>query len=235
MLETRSFYRFHGELWFYSDFNRFIVLILLQGTLIISQFHDNMIIEGPCYISAWLCRMTLQMFGINTVPLHTHEAEGFLPSASLAESLITKWTKAIVLVTPNNPVSARVFSLFSSEILISIPQDWSDIPSCASPRFCIFVQQTPHRTNFRRNLPRFSHTTKRSPARSIRQVTPLGLEATHNSSLSFSKGYAIPGHRVGAVAAGPEVIKSVITVLDNIQVFSQYRLVDDEISSALVP
>jgi hypothetical protein len=105
MRETRLFYRFHGESWFHSDLNRFIVLILLEGTLITSQSHGNPT-DGPCYISAWLCRMTLQMFGINTVPLHTHETEGFLPSASLAEPLITNRTKAIVLVTPNNPVSA---------------------------------------------------------------------------------------------------------------------------------
>lgn len=48
--------------------------------------------------------MTLSMLGIKAVHLQTSQNEGFLPSAERAAALITPKTKAIVLVTPNNPV-----------------------------------------------------------------------------------------------------------------------------------
>lgn len=48
--------------------------------------------------------MTLNLLGIKTMPLCTRPDEGFLPSASDCEKLISPRTKAIALVTPNNPV-----------------------------------------------------------------------------------------------------------------------------------
>jgi aspartate/methionine/tyrosine aminotransferase len=49
-------------------------------------------------------RMTLNMLGIGTVPLITTAKDGFRPSPELAATLVTPKTKAIALVTPNNPV-----------------------------------------------------------------------------------------------------------------------------------
>ena len=49
-------------------------------------------------------RMTLSMLGIKPVWLRTREELGFQPSVEECEKLITPATRAIVLVTPNNPV-----------------------------------------------------------------------------------------------------------------------------------
>ena len=49
--------------------------------------------------------MALSMLGIITVPLVTNADTHFRPSPELTASLITSKTKAIALVTPNNPVS----------------------------------------------------------------------------------------------------------------------------------
>jgi aspartate/methionine/tyrosine aminotransferase len=50
-------------------------------------------------------RMDLSLLGVKTVGLPTLPEDGYLPSVSRCEALITTKTKAIVLVTPNNPVS----------------------------------------------------------------------------------------------------------------------------------
>ena len=48
--------------------------------------------------------MTLTMLGIQPVLLHTYAKENFLPSPERCAELITPKTKAIILVSPNNPV-----------------------------------------------------------------------------------------------------------------------------------
>lgn len=49
--------------------------------------------------------MTLTMLGIKPVWLLTSPDDGFQPSVEECAKLVTPATRAIVLVTPNNPVS----------------------------------------------------------------------------------------------------------------------------------
>lgn len=51
--------------------------------------------------------MALTMLGIKPVPLVAAPDDGFIPRPSDIESLLTEHTKAIVLVSPNNPVRDR--------------------------------------------------------------------------------------------------------------------------------
>ena len=51
-----------------------------------------------------MTRMALNILGIKVVPLETLPETGFIPSVERCRNLITSKTKAVVLVTPNNPV-----------------------------------------------------------------------------------------------------------------------------------
>lgn len=48
--------------------------------------------------------MTLNMLGVKVVKLETLPADGFMPSPTRCAKLITDKTRAIALVSPNNPV-----------------------------------------------------------------------------------------------------------------------------------
>jgi len=52
--------------------------------------------------------MTLEMLGVEAVPLVTLASTGFQPKVEDCESLLTDKTKAIALVSPNNPVGSLI-------------------------------------------------------------------------------------------------------------------------------
>ncbi|CCM05119.1 uncharacterized protein FIBRA_07327 [Fibroporia radiculosa] len=64
---------------------------------------DEMIIPIPWYFNH---EMTLTTLNIKPVILPTRPEDAFMPSPERCERLITPKTKAIVLVTPNNPTGA---------------------------------------------------------------------------------------------------------------------------------
>lgn len=66
------------------------------------QSSDEVILPTPWYFNN---EMVLRQLGINLVPLRC-PPPSFLPSVSTARSLITPKTKAIILVSPNNPTGA---------------------------------------------------------------------------------------------------------------------------------
>ena len=72
--------------------------------------------------------MTLTMLGAKPVFLHTSAKEGFLPSPERCAALITPKTKAIVLVTPNNPVSLTNTATALFFLLMSCPRRAPYIP-----------------------------------------------------------------------------------------------------------
>ena len=59
-------------------------------------------------VSIWIIilRMALNLLGIKQIALETVPESGFMPSVERCRDLITSKTSAIVLVTPNNPVSS---------------------------------------------------------------------------------------------------------------------------------
>ncbi len=64
---------------------------------------DNVLLPTPWYFNH---EMTLTMLGVEPRALPCDPAAGFVPDVATAEALIDARTRAIVLVTPNNPTGA---------------------------------------------------------------------------------------------------------------------------------
>ena len=150
---------------------------------------DAVILPTPWYFNH---KMTLDMLGITAVPLPCRAQAGFVPDAEEARALVGPRTRAIVLVSPNNPTGAT----YGADVLAA---------------FAALAQE--------RDIALVADET-------YRDFLPDGLGQPHAllqaddwrdnvvQLYSFSKSYAIPGHRLGAVTAGGPVMEQLAKVLD---------------------
>ena len=150
---------------------------------------DAVILPTPWYFNH---KMTLDMLGITAVPLPCRAEAGFVPDVENARALISPATRAIVLVTPNNPTGAvyppdtiAAFSVLARDagIALVIDETYRDfLPEGAGRPHDVLA--SPHWRD-----------------------TAIHL-------YSFSKSFAIPGHRLGALTAGGPVLQQIAKVLD---------------------
>lgn len=153
---------------------------------------DAVILPTPWYFNH---QMTLDMLGIEARPLPLDPAGGFLPDADALERLVDQRTRAVVLVSPNNPTGAVYPEALLSEILAL----------CARRGVALVLDET-----YRDFL-----------ANEARPHTLFGMPQAEDHLValySFSKTYAIPGHRVGALIAGPALMADIEKVVDCIQI-----------------
>ena len=150
---------------------------------------DAVILPTPWYFNH---KMTLDMLGIAAVPLPCRAAEGFVPSVAAARALIGPATRAIVLVSPNNPTGAT----YPREVLAAF------LALARETGLALVLDET-----YRDFLPE---------GRS--RPHDLFADARWRDTLvhlySFSKSYAVPGHRLGAAVADPALLVEIAKVLD---------------------
>ncbi|KIK57463.1 hypothetical protein GYMLUDRAFT_760904 [Collybiopsis luxurians FD-317 M1] len=167
----------------------------------IADAGDEVILPVPWYFNH---QMTLTLLGISPIPLITSPSSSFLPSPSLAASLITPKTRAIALVTPNNPTGAEYppsliseFARLAQErgIALILDETYRDFITPTKPAHDLY--------SFDKSFEYFKSSTWRSSVISL---------------YSFSKSYRIPGHRLGAITASPELLREVVKVLDTLQI-----------------
>jgi aspartate/methionine/tyrosine aminotransferase len=156
---------------------------------------DEVILPTPWYFNH---KMWLDMTGVTAVPLDTGAT--LLPDAKAAEALITSRTRAIVLVTPNNPggveYPAETVAAFrdlarARGLALIIDETYRDFDS----RHSVELGGRPH------DLfadPNWSDT-----------VIQL---------YSFSKAYRLTGHRVGSIVAGVDRLAEVEKFLDTVAI-----------------
>lgn len=165
----------------------------LAAMMALTRAGDEVILPAPWYFNH---RMTLGMLGITARALPCQERHGFVPQPADAEALIGPTTRAIVLVTPNNPTGAvyppaviEEFARLARNVGIRLVLDetYRDFlpegDTCPHPLFA-----TPDWRNYLVHL------------------------------YSFSKSYAIPGHRLGALVAGAGSMVEIAKVLDCSQI-----------------
>jgi len=151
------------------------------------QQGDEVILPLPCYFNH---QMWLSIRGVNTQYL-SFNAETAQPSLEEAEQLISAKTRAIVLVTPNNPTGAT----YSPDCIEQFYQ------LARKHKIALIVDETYRDFIDAENPPHalFEHAEWRD----------------HFVHLySFSKVFSLTGHRTGAVAAGPGLIEQMKKVQD---------------------
>lgn len=156
----------------------------------IAKASDNVIIPSPWYFNH---KMWLDMAGINTNVLAVDD--NMLPNVKDAETIINDDTKAILLVSPNNPTGVEypsnlIFEFYrlakKYKISLIIDETYRDFLS---------INETPHTL--------FNETD---------------WDDTLISLYSFSKAYRLTGHRLGAITASSERLRQVEKFLDTVTI-----------------
>jgi len=155
---------------------------------------DRVVLPTPWYFNH---RMALAMQGIEALPLPCRAEDGFLPDPDrLAALLRGGGIRALVLVTPNNPTGA-----VAPPALIA-----RCAALCRAAGAWLVLDET-----YRDFLP-----AEQSPPHALFQDAAWRDGVVH--LYSFSKAYCVPGHRVGAIAAGPAFRAELLKALDTMQI-----------------
>jgi aspartate/methionine/tyrosine aminotransferase len=151
---------------------------------------DEVILPTPWYFNH---KMWLDMSGVNAVALKT--GPDLLPDPDAAAALITDRTRAIAIVTPNNPGGAEYpaalvqafFDLARGHgIALIVDETYRDFDSRSGPPHALFQDPDWHDT--------LIHL------------------------YSFSKAYRLTGHRVGALIASQSRLAEVEKFLDTVAI-----------------
>lgn len=151
---------------------------------------DEVIIPTPYYFNH---RMWLDMTGVSTIPLDT--GPSLIPDPDAAAALITPRTRAICLVTPNNPSGVE----YSAEVV----QAFFDL--CRRQKIALIIDETYRDFDSRDGAP---HMLFQDP----------DWGNTLIQLYSFSKAYRLTGHRVGAMIASSARLSEAEKFLDTVTI-----------------
>jgi len=151
---------------------------------------DEVILPTPWYFNH---KMWLDMSGVASVPLPV--GDGMLPDVDAAAALITDRTRAIALVTPNNPAGVEypddlVLAFYhlaqDRGIALIVDETYRDFDSRSGAPHALFQQD--------------------------------GWDDTFIHLYSFSKAYRLTGHRVGALVSSPTRLAEAEKFLDTVAI-----------------
>ncbi len=151
---------------------------------------DEVILPTPWYFNH---KMWLDMAGVKTVDLPTDD--DLLPDLERARALITEKTRAISLVTPNNPggveypadLVRRFYDLArETGLRLLVDETYRDFDSRSGAPHDLFQQS--------------------------------GWDDTFVHLYSFSKAYRLTGHRVGAISTSPALLAEIEKFLDTVAI-----------------
>ena len=151
---------------------------------------DDVILPTPWYFNH---KMWLDMQGVKTIPLPC--GAGLIPDAERAAGLITPRTRAIVLVSPNNPGGAE----YPATTLAA----FRDL--ARAHNLALIVDETYRDFDSRSGAP---HDLFCDP----------DWDDVLIHLYSFSKAYRLTGHRVGAIVASTDRLAEVEKFLDTVAI-----------------
>jgi len=151
---------------------------------------DEVILPTPWYFNH---KMWCDMSGVHAVPLAT--GDDLLPDLEAAARLITPRTRAIVLITPNNPGGVE----YPAELLTKF------YALAREHRISLVLDETYRDFDSRSEVP---HHLFRQP----------DWHDTLVHLYSFSKAFRLTGHRVGALIASPDRLTQVEKYLDTVAI-----------------
>ncbi|MGB0499351.1 MAG: aminotransferase, partial [Rubricella sp.] len=151
---------------------------------------DNVILPLPWYFNH---KMWLDMTGVETRLLAP--GEGLVPDPAAAEALIDARTRAIILVTPNNPTGA--------EYPAGVLEAFRDV--ARRHGIALIVDETY----------RDFHSAEGAPHMLF--ADPDWRDVLIHL-YSFSKAFRLTGHRVGAIIAAPERLAQMEKILDTVTI-----------------
>ncbi|MGO8205014.1 aminotransferase, partial [Rhizobium ruizarguesonis] len=154
---------------------------------------DTVALTNPFYFNH---DTTLSMLGIGRRLVDCDPAGGFLPDLNSAESALAAGAKMLAVVTPNNPTGA----VYPASLLHEL------FALCRKYGAWLILDET-YRDFLGENYGR-PHSLLSEPA----------WENTLVLLYSFSKSFCIPGHRLGAITAGPKLVAEIAKVMDNMQI-----------------
>ncbi len=177
-----------GDILISSGCNQAYCLAILA----LARAGDEVILPAPYYFNH---QMWLEMQGITPRHLPCRAERGGVPDPEEAKTLIGPKTKAIVLVTPNNPTGAvyppEVLTAFrnlarEAGIALILDETYKDFLEDDGPPHDLF--QDPDWRDVIVHL------------------------------YSFSKAFSLTGYRVGSVTAGPQIMAAVLKIMDTISI-----------------
>ncbi len=153
---------------------------------------EAVLLPTPWYFNH---HMAMTMQGLRAVPVETRPEDGFVPDPARIEALLVEHrARAVVLVTPNNPTGA----IYPAEVIEAVAR------ACRRHGAALVLDET-----YRDFLPAGRpHALFGDPDWGDVLV----------QLYSFSKAFCVPGHRVGAVTAGPAVMHELAKALDTYQI-----------------
>ena len=162
------------------------------AALTVASLGDSVLMVRPYYFNH---SASLAMMGIETQFIDAKAEDKFIPSIESIAKAIKPKTKALALVNPNNPTGAIYSPQIIKEIYTLCQEHGIWLIIDETYRDFILSDQAPHdllkNSDWQNNL--------------------IML-------YSFSKSYAIPSYRLGAVIAGEDTIKEMTKIMDNIQI-----------------
>lgn len=151
---------------------------------------DEVIVPTPWYFNH---KMWLDMTGVSTVALPT--GPDMIPDPEHAAALMSERTRALVLISPNNPSGAE----YPAEIVRAL----ADL--CRARGVALILDETYRDFDSRSGRP---HDLFTDP----------DWTDTLIHLYSFSKAYRLTGHRVGAIVASRERLSEVEKFIDTVTI-----------------